>query len=108
MTEGLTIRTSEGPDERITLEVAGELDLVTGPVLEAAILPHRAAGRHVVLDLTEVPYIDSMGIAVLIRSASDAAGGGWSFSVLPRMAPAVARVLDISGVLSRLSIAEGR
>jgi anti-anti-sigma factor len=102
----LTVTVSDGPGDRVTLEVTGDLDLSTGPVLEEAILPYRAAGRHVVLDLSGVPHIDSLGIAVLIRSANDAAEGGWSFSLVSRMPPAVARVLELSGVLPRLSILE--
>jgi anti-anti-sigma factor len=102
----LTIAVSDGPGDRVTLAVTGDLDLSTGPTLEEAILPYRGGGLHVVLDLSGVPHIDSLGIAVLIRSMNDADEGGWSFSVLSRMPPAVARVLELAGVLPRLSIVE--
>ena len=67
-----------------------------------------AEGTERLYGLGDAPRLAGtiLGIAVLIRSMNDAAEGGWSFSLLSRMPPAVARVLEMSGVLPRLSIVE--
>ncbi|ELS54066.1 STAS domain-containing protein [Streptomyces viridochromogenes] len=51
------------------LQVAGELDLVTSPVLRQHIHDEVAEGRHsLVLDLSEVMFCDSSGVGVLIAA----------------------------------------
>ncbi|MEU8589110.1 STAS domain-containing protein [Streptomyces sp. NPDC048664] len=51
------------------LEVSGELDLVTSPVLRQRVHDAVADGRHqVVLDLSEVFFCDSSGVGVLIAT----------------------------------------
>ncbi|MFI9646689.1 STAS domain-containing protein [Streptomyces sp. NPDC052040] len=86
------------------LHVAGELDLVTSPVLRQRVHDAVADGRHrVVLDLSEVVFCDSSGVGVLIatrrlmRSCQ-----GWLRIVLPPTGAAegahVNRVLAALGV----------
>ncbi|KUM72417.1 STAS domain-containing protein [Streptomyces sp. ISL-22] len=51
------------------LQVAGELDLVTSPMLRQHIHDEVAEGRHsLVLDLSEVMFCDSSGVGVLIAA----------------------------------------
>ncbi|MFF3330410.1 STAS domain-containing protein [Streptomyces sp. NPDC002888] len=51
------------------LNVSGELDLVTSPVLRQRVHDVVADGRHsLVLDLSEVQFCDSSGVGVLIAS----------------------------------------
>ncbi|WP_432137415.1 MULTISPECIES: STAS domain-containing protein [unclassified Streptomyces] len=51
------------------LQVSGELDLMTSPVLRQRVHDEVADGRRlVVLDLSEVRFCDSSGIGVLIAA----------------------------------------
>jgi anti-anti-sigma factor len=51
------------------LQVSGELDLVTSPVLRQRVHDAVAEGRHsLVLDLSEVFFCDSSGVGVLIAA----------------------------------------
>jgi anti-anti-sigma factor len=51
------------------LQVSGELDLVTSPVMRQHIHDVVAEGRHsLVLDLSDVMFCDSSGVGVLIAS----------------------------------------
>ncbi|MFE5189517.1 STAS domain-containing protein [Streptomyces sp. NPDC056628] len=51
------------------LQVSGELDLVTSPVLRQHVHDVVAEGRHnLVLDLSEVLFCDSSGVGVLIAA----------------------------------------
>jgi anti-sigma B factor antagonist len=55
--------------EWAVLQVSGELDLVTSPVLRQRVHDEVAEGRHsLVLDLSEVFFCDSSGVGVLIAS----------------------------------------
>ncbi|WP_306186601.1 MULTISPECIES: STAS domain-containing protein [unclassified Streptomyces] len=61
--------TSDGQGEWSVLRVAGELDLVTSPVLRQRIHDVVAEGRHdLVLDLSDVFFCDSSGVGVLIAA----------------------------------------
>ncbi|MFF8592505.1 STAS domain-containing protein [Streptomyces sp. NPDC015220] len=61
--------TGDEQGEWSVLQVAGELDLVTSPVLRQRIHDVVAEGRHdLVLDLSEVFFCDSSGVGVLIAA----------------------------------------
>jgi len=63
----------------VTLVVAGELDISTVPYLKDKLsgIDHYAAGR-VLLDLSELTFIDSTGLACLIAADRDARADGHS------------------------------
>ncbi len=61
--------TGDEHGEWAVLQVSGELDLVTSPVLRQRVHDVVAEGRHsLVLDLSEVLFCDSSGVGVLIAS----------------------------------------
>ncbi|AWT43889.1 MULTISPECIES: STAS domain-containing protein [Streptomyces] len=66
----VTFKVTDGErGEWAVLQVSGELDLVTSPVLRQRVHDVVAAGRHdLVLDLSEVYFCDSSGIGVLIAA----------------------------------------
>jgi anti-anti-sigma factor len=80
------------------LRLAGELDLSTAPELAAAIDRLAEAGEHrVLLDLTDLTFCDSTGMAVFVRGDNQAvAAGGWLR--LTGASGRVERVLRITGL----------
>jgi anti-sigma B factor antagonist len=91
------------------LTVRGELDLNTAPELERALAD---GGEEVLVDLSECEFIDSTGIAVIVRAWQrldrDAGGEGQGRLVLCCNNHQVQRVLKITGVESSISIHEKR
>jgi anti-anti-sigma factor len=61
--------TDDELDGFAVVHVSGELDLFTGPELRRRALEHldRSAGRDLVLDLSDCPFVDSAGCAALLR-----------------------------------------
>ncbi|MGC4896826.1 STAS domain-containing protein [Micromonospora sp. DT31] len=88
----------------VCLRLAGELDLGAAGELNAAIDSVIAAGhRQLLLDLTELTFCDSTGIAAFVRGDNLlAADGGWL-----RLTGAdgrVARVLEVTGLAEVLQL----
>ncbi|MER5705479.1 STAS domain-containing protein [Micromonospora sp. NPDC002296] len=63
----------------VCLRLAGELDLSTSPELNAVLDRLADQGEsHLLVDLTELTFCDSTGLAVFVRGDNRAAaGGGW-------------------------------
>ena len=82
---------------------AGELDIAGVPGLEAAIAAaHDAGARQIVLDLSQVTFVDSSGIRVLVDAAARDHGDGRLTIV---SSPAVDRVIELSGLREHLPLA---
>jgi stage II sporulation protein AA (anti-sigma F factor antagonist) len=92
-------------DGRVVVTLTGELDLATAPEAEAALLPAVNAGRHVVVDLRSLDFIDSTGVRVLVAAhrAADEGPGRLSLRRVDPESP-VSRVLEISGLDGILDI----
>ena len=104
-TSMLSIRSERnGTTHRIALE--GELDLASADALEAELDAALAGGSRVVLDMAELTFIDSTGIALLV-AALGRAGDEGQLGFLPSRSLAVNRVLQVTGVDSRLPRADG-
>ncbi|HET6507580.1 MAG TPA: STAS domain-containing protein [Baekduia sp.] len=88
--------------DTVTLAPAGEIDLVTAPLI-ADHLAAIAAGDvgHLVLDLEGVTFMDSNGVALLLGTWRRAAREGWTLTIA-RTPPVVAEVLTTCGLLDVL------
>lgn len=89
------------------IRVGGELDLATVPAFEHeldAAMARRDGG--VVVDLSQLEFIDSTGIALLVRTMSHE-NGSPRLRFVPSRAPGVVRVLDMTGVSERMELANG-
>jgi anti-sigma B factor antagonist len=99
----MSIRSSrEGAIVRLT--PVGELDLATAPILERAFddVFGDDAAEMIVLDLTELAFMDSTGLHLLLRMTA-ACEEGDRLRVV-NGSSAVVRLLDVSGVRDLLPI----
>jgi anti-sigma B factor antagonist len=86
--------------------VRGELDLGTAPELEGPLNEAVAAGEPLLIDLDACDFIDSTGIALIVRAWQRLAGNGDSGGnggqtgrlVISSSNQQVTRVLEITGV----------
>jgi anti-sigma B factor antagonist len=83
------------------MSIRGEIDLATAPQLHDA-LDSIDSGLGVVVDLTQVTFLDSSGLSELVK-AHELHPGGVRLVVAT---PAIHRVLDVSGLLEVFSIYE--
>lgn len=93
----------EEDGEVVTLSFCGELDLANaGPTKEALERALKDGASRVVVDLTELTFIDSTGIALFVLAKREDGDGRLRF--LPSNAVAVRRVLAVTGVDERLGL----
>jgi stage II sporulation protein AA (anti-sigma F factor antagonist) len=77
--------------------VSGEIDLTNAPRLRDELLAMTADIEALIVDLTEVPYLDSAGVKALFQVARDLRRRDQAFLVtLPTGSP-LRRVLKITG-----------
>ena len=62
------------PNLNVRLE--GDIDLGTAPQLKQAVDAHARTGQTLTIDLRDVRFIDSMGLAALVRAQHRAAARG--------------------------------
>jgi len=61
----MVIRTERIDDQRLVIRVSGEIDVYNAPTLGETVKAHTGSYRVIVVDLSEVGYIDSAGIGML-------------------------------------------
>jgi anti-anti-sigma factor len=75
------------PDDVIVVRVAGEVDLFTGPVLQAALADSLARGPcDLLVDLAAMTFCDVRGLSMLVQAGATAAerGVGYAVAAAPR------------------------
>jgi anti-anti-sigma factor len=78
----------------VVVRVQGEVDAATAPRMGQTVDAQRARRRRVVLNLSEVEFLDLHGLAVLMRASRRARVDGGSFAV-ERPAPCVIRLFEL-------------
>jgi anti-anti-sigma factor len=96
---------TESSDGLRPIKLAGELDLAGAPPVEAAVEEGLADPEtRLVIDLSALTFIDSTGIAILVAAMGDERGAD-RLGFVPSTAPAVTRVLQLTGVEERMPLA---
>jgi anti-sigma B factor antagonist len=90
------IAEEEGEGETRVVRLAGELDVATAPDFERILVRHRPPRQRVVLDLSELRFMDSTGLRVLLQARRAAADGHWHL-VLRSIPPNIRRLFELSG-----------
>ena len=85
--------------------VAGEIDLANHGELERTLQQLGADRRHVELDLRGVTFIDSSGLAMLMRMREHCAAQGGNL-VLNGMSERVRRLFELVGIAALFTIVE--
>lgn len=88
-------------DDGVTLVLRGELDLASQAALVGA--AERVSARSLTLDLTELSFIDSSGLRVLMNLDLRARREAWDFTIR-RPQGQVLRLLRLCGFDQRLPI----
>lgn len=86
--------------------VSGELDLASGPELEAEL--DQLSGpdiQLVVIDLRKLDFMDSTGLSILVRAHQRLAGEGTEMGLV-KGSQQVQRLLDLTGVAERLRLVD--
>lgn len=84
-----------------TVRPYGEIDLYTAPGLRHELTRALADHRTVVLDLSQVTFMDCSGLRVLLDARAQADRGGRCL-VLHGIGRPVARLLELTGLSRRL------
>jgi anti-anti-sigma factor len=90
------------------LAPAGDLDLATARGLGASLSELAGTAGDAVLDLTDVAFIDSMGLAVVLKAVNRFRRQDKCLVLVVEPDGNVARLLDAAGTRGRLTIAEDR
>lgn len=93
-------------DGATVLAVSGELDLATSPALEEELARvNSTEATLLILDLSDLEFMDSTGLSVLVRAQQHSQEMGRRFGVVSGR-PQVQRLLSLTGVLDRMTIAD--
>jgi anti-anti-sigma factor len=84
------------------LALYGELDLASADRLEDAIREAERGGLRIVIDLSDLQFIDSTGLSVLVRAHTRSREDGQRLSFRPSKHEAVARLLALTDTAKML------
>jgi anti-sigma B factor antagonist len=88
------------------IRLVGELDLANARAVDQELNEAFADGQcEILVDMRELTFIDSTGLALLV-AAIGRDGDGKRLRFVPSSAPAVTRVLQVTGLDARLPLSE--
>jgi anti-anti-sigma factor len=102
------IRVVQTTDTISALAVEGECDLMTAPSLAEIAQRVLAEGKNLIIDLSEVSFLDAATVRALLDADAAAQARGCELVVQLTRATMVERVLSITGADRRLAIAATR
>ncbi|MEV4150948.1 STAS domain-containing protein [Amycolatopsis sp. NPDC049691] len=94
--------------DSLVLAVSGEVDLFSAPVFEEAVTAALGRGpRLLVIDLTGVGFLASVGMTILLKANRDG-GRDLRVRVVAAERSAVARALELTGLTDILGVVPTR
>jgi anti-anti-sigma factor len=99
MSDGNSLQIRAVPIEDGTaLSLTGTLDFVTAETLTVELAKASIDDGAITIDLTEIEFIDSTGIALLVSVFRHFNAEDRGFRLIPSRAPAVRRVMEVTGL----------
>lgn len=92
----------EQEQNRLTIKLEGRLDTVTAPLLEAEILAMDGQTSELILDFSELKYLSSSGLRVIVSAHKWLAGRGRL--IIRNVQKSVMEVFDITGFTEVLTL----
>jgi stage II sporulation protein AA (anti-sigma F factor antagonist) len=87
------------------VEIHGELDVATAPLLDAKLGEAEATdARLIVIDIADVPFIDSSGLRALLQAQARTQGNSGRLRITEG-SPQARRLFELAGVLETLPFA---
>jgi anti-anti-sigma factor len=86
------------------VRVIGEVDLCTAPLLEKALVRELEAASKLLLDLSEVSFLDSSGLHAIVSAARAASANGGMLAVDSPLPAQARRVIEITGLEELLGV----
>jgi anti-anti-sigma factor len=101
------IRRADYDEDAVTLEVDGELDMVSGETLKHAVHGVLEQGaRKVRIDLAPTTFMDSAGLAALVGAAKEVRDRRGELQVHSPKGSEARVVIELSGTQSLLGLSE--
>ena len=97
--------TVEPLEEGLLIRAVGEVDLSTAGALRRELEAARVEADTVLLDLSDVTFIDSTGLHLLLEASHRSAVTDWSF-FLVRPSEPVRRLIELSGSADLLKLVD--
>ncbi|NUP51125.1 MAG: STAS domain-containing protein [Catenulispora sp.] len=91
--------TTQQSGQHLDVTIAGDIDLAIHAQLQTEADTWAAGDTDVILDCSQVTFMDSMGLRVLVQLSRTVTDGGRSFTLADPSQP-VSRVLELAGVQS--------
>lgn len=95
--------TKHSDNQQTTLTLSGRLDTTTSPDFQKMLLTEIEAGCTVVLDCTDLSYVSSAGLRVLLIGQKTVTASGQTMT-LRHVPETVMEVLDMTGFSDILTI----
>jgi anti-sigma B factor antagonist len=90
----------------VTLTLGGELDLVSSPSLEEALVGASASGAElIIVDLRKLEFMDSTGLHLLVTAQQRAHEAGRRFAII-RGSDHIQRLFELSGIGELLRVVD--
>jgi anti-sigma B factor antagonist len=100
--DGLLVVEQTSESQRLRIALDGEMDLTNTETAASTLREALDCGKDVVVDLTELSFLDSTGVAMLVTAMRE---GGERLSFLPSKHEAVCRLLSLTGLDERMTFA---
>ncbi len=92
-------------DRKVRVSAEGELDLAASSELESVLRRELLAHRDVLLDLSQIDFIDSTGLHAIVTSVRMAKEAGRVLTLSTELSPHARRLMQIVGLLPFIPIA---
>jgi len=97
--------TVEPLDDALLIRAVGEVELTSVAKLRRELDAARDEGSTALLDLSDVTFMDSTGLHLLLKASRHSADSDWAFFIV-RPSEVVQRLIQVSGTADLLTLAD--